>query len=106
VPLTIDPSDVDALLFDMGGIFFLPLPTRVRAAFERCGLQAPTDDASFHRAHFLAIHAYDHSEDLPETWDAYLAAYLAALGVPPGQLDDIAPRIEPIWSDPASEHWS
>lgn len=103
--LTVDPTSVDALLFDMGGIFFLPDPGRVRRALIACGVAPPEDDAAFHRAHFVAIHAYDQSGDEPETWGAYLEAHLQALGVAPHQLDEVAPRIEPLWADPASAHW-
>jgi putative hydrolase of the HAD superfamily len=105
VTLSIDPSRVDAVLFDMGGIFFLPDPGRVRQALAACGHAAPDDDVPFHRAHFEAVHAYDHSGDEPETWDAYLVAYLTALGVGAERLDEVAPAVEPIWLDPASEHW-
>jgi putative hydrolase of the HAD superfamily len=105
VTLSVDRSDVDAVLFDMGGIFFLPDPGRVRVALAASGHDAPRDDAPFHRAHFVAVHAYDHSADAPETWDAYLVAYLVALGVDQDRVHEIAPAVEPIWLDPASDHW-
>lgn len=106
--ITIEAARVDAVLFDMGGIFVLPEPAITRSALRsiRLHLLADADDEAFRRAHFTAMRAHD--EDRPDDADIgrhYLAAYLAALGVVGEHLESALDALRPAWETPASERW-
>ncbi len=86
------PLDVDAVVFDVGGVFVVPRPDLVSAAVPST---AGRPEGEFVRAHHHGIAAYDRSGDAPERWPAYHLAYLAALGVDP----------EPRWVAALDELW-
>ena len=73
---------VDAVLLDVGGVFFLPEHRRILGAFERaeCSTSADLD-----RAHYVAATAFttdlDVEGDWPGCWARYLDAYITACGV-------------------------
>lgn len=100
--LPVGPLDVDAVIFDVGGVFVVPSPPIVRE-----GLAGVTgivgDDDAFVAAHYHGIAAYDRSEDPPERWPAYLEAYLAAVGVTPD--DEVRTRAFELWRTPSRELW-
>jgi putative hydrolase of the HAD superfamily len=98
---------VDAVLLDVGGVFFLPDHASVRDALARAGV-AEADPGGFDRAHYLALAAAEQhpearmeftgrsADDAPATSAArvdaivsqYPLTYLRALGVPDGRLED------------------
>lgn len=98
--------DIDAVVFDMGGVFFLPDHQRVFAALADAGLDVPSDPAVYHRAHYEGVRAYDTSSDEPETWPAYLAGYLRWVGVPVEDLGVARTALERVWHVPAHLHWT
>ena len=96
--------DVDAVIFDVGGVFVVPSPAVVRGHFDDlAGVASATDDA-FVAAHYHGIAAYDRSEDPPERWPAYLEAYLVAIGLTPD--DEIRRRAVDLWRTPSIELWT
>jgi putative hydrolase of the HAD superfamily len=106
--LTIDPGDVDAVLFDMGGVFVLPQPPLAATALRVAGLHQLADapDEAHHRAHYVAMRAHD--EDRPDDADIgrhYLEAYLRSLGVEPAELDTVLAAIDADWERPSDERW-
>lgn len=106
--ITIESDRVDAVLFDMGGIFVLPEPAIARSALRAVHLheQAAADDESFRRAHFAAMRAHD--EDRPDDADIgrhYLSAYFGALGVLGADLEAALEAVQPAWDTPASQRW-
>jgi FMN phosphatase YigB (HAD superfamily) len=80
-------AEFDAILFDAGGVLLLPSPEYIAPLLATFG--GRTDDATLHRAHFVAAHAMDlaRSEgDLAE-WPAYFPAYVRAARVPEEQVE-------------------
>ena len=51
-----EPSSIDAVVFDIGGVFLVPHPAPVREVLAPVGL-ALLDDDAFHRAHYRGVHA-------------------------------------------------
>jgi putative hydrolase of the HAD superfamily len=99
---------VDAVLLDVGGVFFLPDHGALRDALARAGLPE-ADPGRFDRAHYLALSAAEQdpearieflgasAEEPPTVTGAarvdaivsqYPLTYLRALGVPEGRLED------------------
>jgi putative hydrolase of the HAD superfamily len=80
----IDWLAIDAVVFDIGGVFVIPHPEPIRAALMRAGicLDATVDDA-FHRAHYRGARAVA-DLPMPETdpafWVEYQRAYLRDIG--------------------------
>jgi putative hydrolase of the HAD superfamily len=99
---------VDAVLLDVGGVFFLPDHASLRDALARAGV-AEADPGGFDRAHYFALAAAEQHPEArmeftgrsaddaqPATGAArvdaivsqYPLTYLRALGVPDGRLED------------------
>ena len=55
MPLSFPPDDIDAVIFDMGGVFFLPDHRRITAALATAGVAASADADVHHRAHYLHV---------------------------------------------------
>jgi putative hydrolase of the HAD superfamily len=87
----IDWAGIDAVVFDIGGVFLLPHPEPIRAALDECGFPVEVDDLAFHRAHYRAARAV---ADLPfadthtDFWQHYERAYLGEIGLGDGHLED------------------
>jgi putative hydrolase of the HAD superfamily len=77
----------EAVLLDLGGVFYLPDHERMRTALARLGVDA--DPGHLDRAHYLGVAGIDaHLAALPEetqhdhrVWYAYNRSYAAAVGV-------------------------
>ena len=96
--------DVDAVIFDVGGVFVVPDPTLVRRQLAGIpGIDAVTDDL-FVAAHYHGIAAYDRSEDPPERWPAYLTSYLGSVGVAVD--DEVLGRGLELWRTPSTGLWT
>lgn len=96
--------DVDAVIFDVGGVFVVPSPAIVREQLAGVpGVAAATDDA-FVAAHYHGIAAYDRSVDPPERWPAYLGAYLSSVGVEAD--DEVLARALALWRTPSTGLWT
>lgn len=102
--LTFDPAAVDAVLFDMGGVFVLPTPSATLDPLaDRYDLSG-VGEAAFHRAHYQAIHGYDRDES--DAWERYVVHYLGALGLEGAVLADAVNVLLAAWASPASERWN
>ena len=106
MPVTVHAPNVSAVVFDMGGVFFLPDHERVADGLRDAGLNPPTDVATYHRAHYAGMRAYDTSENPPETWDAYLTGYLVELGIDDRVMVQATAAAREVWTVSAHEHWT
>jgi putative hydrolase of the HAD superfamily len=86
----------DAVLLDVGGVFSLPDPERLRGAFERGGFDAGAADLD--RAHYEGATCFtiDYEGELPwhDFWDAYLRRYAEVCGVPDDLRDDVHEHLD------------
>jgi putative hydrolase of the HAD superfamily len=83
-------------LLDVGGIFHLPDPERIRAAFARGGFDAT--EADFDRAHYAGAARFtvapDGELDFRARWLEYLDTYVGACGVPPELRADVHEHLD------------
>jgi len=81
---------VDAVLLDVGGVFFLPDHAGVIEALGRAGVHA--DAQGLDRAHYVALAESERRAggDGAEAAALYPEAYLRAAGVPPDRVEDAA----------------
>ena len=109
----IDPSDIDAVVFDIGGVFAIRHHDPVRDGLRRAGIELPMDPDVFHEAHHHAVRALaERIGDSPVVegdvtfWTHYERAYFTHLGVVEADLDDAiaamgtevyAKEEQPIW---------
>ena len=96
--------DVDAVIFDVGGVFVVPSPTVVREHLAGVGGVDDAGDDDFVAAHYHGIAAYDRGEDPPERWPAYLGAYLRAVGIAPD--DEVLASVLALWRTPSTGLWT
>lgn len=106
MPVTIDPATVDAVIFDMGGIFMLPHPTVTAATLRAAEVLTAdhVDDEAFHRAHYSGMRAHDRTAD-PDDWQPYLVASLGALGVTGDLVPKAIEALEELFEGPSLELW-
>jgi putative hydrolase of the HAD superfamily len=85
--LALHPSDVDAVVFDIGGVFAIRHPAPTRRGMARAGFQLPDDDQRFHEAHHHAVRTLAEvpidglQEHDPLFWTHFEGTYLGHLGV-------------------------
>ena len=91
--LKIDPSRIDAVLFDIGGVFAIRNPDPVRAGMARGGFDLPEDRVRYHEAHFVAVRALTDvldedpiNEYDPNFWRHFEYGYFGHLGVAAAEL--------------------
>jgi len=84
----IDPSAIDAVVFDMGGVFIIPNPVAVCAAVNAAGIALEMSHEQAHDAHYTGVRAITdrmQSEDVDETnfgvWHHYDIAYFSSVGL-------------------------
>lgn len=78
-PLLIHGHEVDAVLFDAGGIFVIPDPHVVAPLLRYYG---GSDDLDrYHRAHYAGMAAKSRAESAESDWSAYNVAYVESVGV-------------------------
>jgi putative hydrolase of the HAD superfamily len=81
-------NPIDAVLLDVGGVFFLPSPERISHVLARAGVTLAHDDA-YDEAHYRGIAAIDEfREGDEEVWATYNRAYARTCGVPDDALAD------------------
>lgn len=111
--LRLDPATVDAVVFDMGGVFVLPDPHVITGALAVAGVALdldPTDTrhrGRFHWAHYAAMRSHD--EVRPGGADIgrhYLETYLAALGLVGPALAAGSAAVAAVWDEPADRRWT
>lgn len=85
----LDWSAIDAVVFDIGGVFLLPHPEPIRTHLSSLGIGAPAADAPYHRAHYKGAHVLAErvvadpalDESTVGFWRTYEAAYLGEIGL-------------------------
>jgi len=93
--LTIDPSGVDAVVFDIGGVFTIRHHEVIGGALRQAGFEVPEGPAAYHRAHYDAVGAMsdllktqsrvnEYEPQLALVWER---GYLRSLGVPEARMD-------------------
>jgi putative hydrolase of the HAD superfamily len=86
------PTDphIDAVLLDVGGVFFLPDHAAVIEALGRAGVHPHAE--ALERAHYVALAESERGAggDAAEAATLYPRAYLRAAGVPPDRVEDAA----------------
>ncbi len=84
-----DPGSVEAVVFDIGGVFLYPHHDQAARALAQLGRSVTADPIEYQRAHHagvaaLSLATFEPRECDATTWIAYDEAYLASLGVDPG----------------------
>jgi HAD superfamily hydrolase (TIGR01509 family) len=105
---TWDADDIRAVVFDVGGVFFLPTPEPFRVAFAAAGVTASASDVDFHRAHYVATAAFDRAGgengSADECWHAYLSTYAAVVAPDHDvRIDELAGDWPPDWGWPQAD---
>ncbi|MFM7756107.1 MAG: hypothetical protein ACKO84_05050, partial [Actinomycetota bacterium] len=78
--LLIDNREIDAVLFDAGGIFVIPDPTVLAPLLSYFGATDAID--AYHRAHYRGMAAKSAAGSPESDWSDYNRAYVASVGVP------------------------
>ncbi len=86
--LTINGQDIEAVLFDAGGIFVIPDPTVLAPLLAYFGA---TDDLdAYHRAHYRGMAAKSLAGSPESDWSAYNLAYVDSVGISPSEREHAA----------------
>jgi len=87
-PAMISPDRIDAVVFDMGGVFAVPAPGPVSELVGAAGVEIELDDAAARLAHYAGVAALTGAlvdgevrETDPAVWDAYDRAYFGSAGL-------------------------
>lgn len=82
MPTPLAGADLDAVLFDVGGVLTLPDPVALGLALERVGATGTLGDRV--RAHYVGMraHATSSATDPQGPWVDYIDAYLREAGLP------------------------
>jgi len=93
----IDPTAIDAVVFDMGGVFIIPNPVAVCAAVNTAGIALEMSSQQAHDAHYTGVRAITdrlESEHVDETdfgvWRHYDLAYFGSVGLSGADLETAA----------------
>ena len=82
----LEPASIDAVLFDIGGVFSLPEPGILKEDLRARGFDPPSPLELYRRAHHAGVRAITDGaavidEHRTDFWRHYEAAYLGALGL-------------------------
>jgi putative hydrolase of the HAD superfamily len=111
----LDRSAVEAVVFDIGGVFLIPHGPSIRDWFDREGFAVALDDDTYHRAHYEGVRALAglvqgieaaSADSDPAFWRHYDRAYLAAIGVPEDRLDQAGELFTRLFTEPVLKMWS
>jgi putative hydrolase of the HAD superfamily len=87
--------DITAILLDAGGVLIFPQPEAMLERLRAGGLSP--DLATMERAHYRAMSLLDvpgSPAPVRDTWwNSYLADYITACGVPPGEVTEVAAEL-------------
>ncbi len=88
-----EAADIDAVVFDMGGVFIIPNPVVVCAAVTAAGVEIEMTFQQAHDAHYTGVRAItdrlaneDVDETQPDVWRHYDMAYFGSIGLGGGDL--------------------
>jgi putative hydrolase of the HAD superfamily len=96
--LRIDNREIDAVLFDAGGIFVIPDPTVCAPLLSYFG--ATDDLEAYHRAHYRGMAAKSAARSPESDWSVYDRAYVESVGVPASEVEyaaEILGRTRNAW---------
>ena len=109
----LNASEIDAVVFDIGGVFVIRHWEPVCRGMGRGGHTIDPDPVRFHEAHHHAVRALSSRIDggpideyASDFWSHYERAYLSHLGIGPGELDSavatmhhevIGKEPKPLW---------
>lgn len=84
----VPPDRIDAVVFDMGGVFAVPAPGPMAELTAAVGVRVELDDAAARAAHYAGVAALTATlvhgavrETDPSVWHAYDRAYFASTGL-------------------------
>ena len=87
-------DSIDAVVFDMGGVFLVPDPTRIAEVVASADVEIDTGHDVAHRAHYTGIRAVTEllgaghlDEADPDVWRSYDFAWFACAGVDDSALE-------------------
>ncbi len=103
--LTLDPTRIDAVVLDAGGVLVLPIHARVRASLASIDVAHHEHDDAFRLAHYEGMRGYDRSSDEPEVWGDYVTAYVRALGVADDHHDVAGRALADVFNSPTNDLW-
>lgn len=90
------PATVDAVVFDMGGVFVIPHEDPIGEAIVGAGVALELGSGAVHRAHYRGVRALTElldrqsvAETDPEVWRHYDRAYFLAVGVGEDHIDAV-----------------
>jgi len=86
--LLIHGHEVDAVLFDAGGIFVIPDPAVLLPLLAWYG--GSDDPIRYHRAHYAGMAAKSAAGSHESDWTTYDVAYVESVGVPTHDVDEAA----------------
>lgn len=89
-----DRRDIDAVVFDAGGVLLLPDAEAGRAAIATLDCVSTLED--WHRAHYATLSLLDEMQ--PIDWPTHRRAVAAAIGVPDEYLEAAGALIEEVMS--------
>lgn len=113
--VALDSAGIDAVVFDIGGVFLIPNHTRIGDVLAAVGLATVEDHDLLVQAHYRGVRAMTehHAREVvgeldAGLWVSYDTAYFATLGVPPDRLPAAAEarahqrrrRVEGVWTYP------
>jgi putative hydrolase of the HAD superfamily len=102
----LDPSAIDAVVFDIGGVFTIRHRDFVRPALMSGGFDAPRDPQAYHRAHHAAVRAmsdlladndavHEYQQDMWAHWEQ---GYMRGLGIAEDQVAAAAEAVMAVVS--------
>lgn len=98
-------DNVEAIVFDVGGVFLIPHHDPIVATLEPHGIQL--DPATIERAHYLGVGAVDACTETEQGHVAcYLAAYVRSIGIDPEHVERAHEVLKPLWAQPSIGRWN
>jgi putative hydrolase of the HAD superfamily len=100
VPASPPPTQPEAVLLDVGGVFLVPEHDRILGAFSRAGL---TPNVDLDRAHYEGALSFPVTDDLEwaPAWKSYLDGYITACGVADDFREDVHLHLDSEFADAA-----
>ena len=100
---TFASGTVDAIVFDIGGVFTYPDYQPVEARLDAMGVRPPGEVTAYRRAHHAGVRALADAnrpteEHKVDFWEVYDEAYGDTLGVGRSDLDDFRVAVRESWS--------
>lgn len=107
----LDPQAIDAVVFDIGGVFTVPDPAKLAPPLHRAGYAVPTTPERWIQAHYRGVRALaavpnPSNEYDPTFWTNYELAFLAALDVAEAQRADAAKAYRASFTNATASLWT